>query len=159
MSQAVLLLRREQSAQLLAVALTAGGLVEISHRGALVATRARRHRPGADPQRAVRPPAGRRPTSAAAPVVRKVDPTGYVSFAGTGYFVSARLSGEQVEVRLVGRTVQIARGGELLKTDRARHDPGKERSAFATPLRRPRRSSAAADSEAEGCNTAAGANV
>ena len=141
------------------VSLTAAGLVEISHRGALVATRARRHQPGADPHLAARPKAGRQPAASAAPVTRKVDPSGYVSFAGSGYYVGARLAGAQVEVRLVGRTVQIARGGELLKTHPARHDPGKEKSAFATPRGRPRRTGTTQGSEVEMCNTAAGANV
>ena len=49
-------------------------------------------------------------------VLRKVDSTGYPSFAGTAYFVGARLRGQQVEVRLLGHTLQISQRGNLLRT-------------------------------------------
>jgi hypothetical protein len=70
-------------------------------------------------------------------------PTGYVSFAATGYFVSSRLRGEQVEVRIVGDTVEISQGGKLLRTWPARHDRSKEHGAFSTPKGRPERINAA----------------
>ena len=94
--------------------------------------RARRlPRPPPRPQRqdagAERPapgPAARRAAAHRGPgVKRKVDPTGYVSFAGRGYFVTSRLRGEQVEVRLAGDTVQISQRGELLKTHAAQARP------------------------------------
>ena len=115
------------------------GLLEIAHRGVLVACHAHRRAPKAKtpadaPRRA--PP---RPPPA---VKRKVDPTGYVSFAGRGYFVASRLRGEQVEVRLAGDAVQISQRGVLLKTHVARHDRSKEHGAFSTPQGRPHRSNA-----------------
>jgi len=45
----------------------------------LIAARARRHAPGADPVREVRPRARPRLQTAGRPVLRLVDPTGYVS--------------------------------------------------------------------------------
>jgi hypothetical protein len=75
--------------------------------------------------------------------VRKVDPTGYVSFAATGYFVSSRLRGQQVEVRIVGDTVEISQDGKLLRSWPARHDRSKEHGAFSTPKGRPQRINAA----------------
>ena len=55
-------------------------------------------------------------------MLRLVDPTGYVSFAGTGYWAGGRHRGKQVEVRLVGNSVQISRAGELIRTHAAKHD-------------------------------------
>ena len=81
---------------------------------------------------------------------RKVDPTGYVSFAGRGYFVTNRLRGEQVEVRLAGDTVQISQRGVLLRTHAARHDRSKERGAFSTPSGRPDRINASRISREKG---------
>lgn len=132
------------------VAVTETGLVDISHRGVLIAARARRHSPSADPVRELRSRARPRPQTAGRPVLRKVDPTGYVSFAGTGYFVSSRCRGEQVEVRLVGGSVQISRAGEVIRTHAIKHDRSKEHGAFSTPKGRPRRRNAAQYSSAEG---------
>ena len=91
------------------------GLLEITHRSVLVACHARRHVPNAKtPARTAptRPRPRPAPPLASGPAVkRKVDPTGYVSFAGRGYFVTNRLRGEQVEVRLAGDTVQISQAG------------------------------------------------
>jgi len=120
------------------------GLVDVMHRGVLIACHARRRSGTAQAARAVRPRArAARPASSGPTVVRKVDPTGYVSFAGTGYFVSSRLRGEQVEVRIVGDTVEISQHGKLLRTRPAKHDRAKEHGAFSTPKGRPHRSNAA----------------
>lgn len=63
-----------------------------------------------------------------------------MSFAGTGYQVGNRYIGTTVEVRLVADTVQIALGGALLRTHRARHDGSKEFGALAQlKLGKPRR--------------------
>ncbi len=128
------------------------GLLEITHRGVLVACHARRHVANAKtPARSARPrPRPVPPLSSGPAVKRKVDPTGYVSFAGRGYFVSNRLRGEQVEVRLAGDTVQISQGGKLIKTHAARHDRSKEHGAFSTPEGRPHRSNASRFSREEG---------
>jgi transposase InsO family protein len=123
------------------------GLLEIAHRGVLVACHVHRHVPTAKtPARTAptRPRPRPVPPLASGPAVkRKVDPTGYVSFAGRGYFVSNRLRGEQVEVRLAGDAVQISQRGVLLKTHVARHDRAKEHGAFSTPQGRPQRINAA----------------
>jgi hypothetical protein len=73
-------------------------------------------------------------------VLRKVDSSASVSFAGTSYRVGNRHLGQVVGVRLVGDTVQITQDGALLRTHRARHDKSKEFGAFANPGGRPRRS-------------------
>ena len=71
--------------------------------------------------------------------MRKVDPSGSVSFAGTTYRVGNRYVGHTVGVRLVGETVQITQDGLLLRTHRARHDKTKEFGALANPGGRPRK--------------------
>jgi hypothetical protein len=72
-------------------------------------------------------------------VLRKVDPSGSVSFAGTSYRVGNKYLGQIVGVRLVADTVQITQDGHLLRTHRARHDKSKEFGALANPTGRPRR--------------------
>ena len=67
------------------------------------------------------------------PVICKVDAVGDVSFAGARYHPSTRYRGEQVEVRVVGDSVQIAKDGEPLRTHKAKHDSSKEHGAFAVP--------------------------
>jgi len=116
------------------------GLLHVSHNGVVVATHARRHLAERDDTMdraaaAVRPA---RPTTGAE-VLRKVDGSGSVSFAGSGYRVGNRYRGQIVGVRVVGDTVQIALDDELLRTHRARHDRTKEFGALATPNGRPRK--------------------
>ena len=120
--------------------LTDNGLLHVSHRGVLVASHARRRPPGAKAG-AERPPRMRHARShdATGSVVRLVDTTGYVSFAGTGYWLGLNHRGQQVEVRRVGDSLEIRHRGVLLRTQPARHDRSKEHGAFATPTGRPRR--------------------
>jgi transposase InsO family protein len=116
------------------------GLLSITHDGVLVATHARRHLAEDDDRMDRRSKASRpgRPT-AGDEVMRKVDPSGSVSFAGTPYRVGNRYVGHTVGVRLVGDTVQITQNGLLLRTHRARHDKAKEFGALANPGGRPRK--------------------
>jgi len=114
------------------------GLLEVSHRGVLVASLARREKP---PVTGV-PPLAARPTRlpvAGRSVLRKVGSSGHISFAGLAYRVGNAYRGQQVEVRLVGDRVEIAKDGELLKSWPARHDRFKEHGAFANPGGRPER--------------------
>lgn len=115
------------------------GLLDVLHRGVLIASHARRHQPKAEPL--VPPKARRRPNRATpGPTVKRlVDCSGSVSFAGTTYRVGNLYRREQVEVRLRGSEVEILRDGNLLRTHRARHDRSKEHGAFATPAGRPRK--------------------
>lgn len=116
------------------------GLLHVTHDGVLVATHARRHLAEDDARmdrRAATKPS--RPT-AGDEVLRKVDPSGSVSFAGTSYRVGNRSIGQIVGVRVVNDTVQITQGGQLVRTHRARHDKLKELGALANPGGRPRRS-------------------
>ena len=73
-------------------------------------------------------------------VLRKVDTSGSVSFAGTSYRVGNRYVSHVVGVRVVADTVQITQAGMLLRTHRTRHDKNKEFGALANPAGRPRRS-------------------
>ena len=126
-----------------------GGLVQLHHRGVLVATHARRH--SADKQRAslermVRrelPRPSQRPSATAVSVTRKVDSSGNVSFAGTGYAVGARYKRRQVQVAVVGDRVEISIGKELIRSHPVRHDATREHGALANPGGRPRRINAA----------------
>jgi transposase InsO family protein len=119
---------------------SADGLLHVTHHGVLVATHARRHLAEDDDRMDRRAKASRpaRPTTGEE-VVRKVDPSGSVSFAGTSYRVGNRYIGHVVGVRLVADTVQITQHGHLLRTHRARHDKSKEFGALANPTGRPRR--------------------
>ena len=116
--------------------------MEISHRGVLVATHARRH-PEDKGLAALKyhpRPRKLKPETVGVPVIRKVDAVGDVSFAGARYHLSTRYRGEQVDVRMVGDSVQLSKDGELLRTHKAKHDPAKEHGAFAVPGGRPPKS-------------------
>lgn len=117
----------------------ADGLLHMSHNGIVVATHARRHLPE-DDARMDRKPKVRaaRPTKGTE-VLRIVDQSGGVSFAGTNYRVGNHYAHQTVGVRLVGDTVQIVLDGALLRTHRARHDRSKEFGALAQPNGKPRK--------------------
>jgi transposase InsO family protein len=124
------------------------GLLEVTHRGVLVSSHAeRRPAPVRAPSPAPRPPAAQ-PASGGRPVVRKVGSNGGVSFAGTSYRVGNAWRGAQVEVRVVGETVEISKDARLLKSWPARHDRFREHGAFSTPGGRPERSNASPFSRA-----------
>jgi transposase InsO family protein len=122
-----------------------GGLVQLFHRGVLVATHARRHAIDKQPAAVAR---GRRlapaPTAVtAASVTRKVDSSGNVCFAGTNYRVGSKYQRRQVQVAVVDNTVEISVGNELIRSHRVRHDRTREHGAFANPGGRPHRINAA----------------
>jgi hypothetical protein len=127
------------------VTVTTDGLVEISHRGVLVATHARQHPPEAEPQVWRRQPRARpvRPPTTGQPVVRKVDSSGGISFAGVSYRVGNPYRRQQVEVRVVRDTVEISQDGKLLRVHPVKHDPIKAHGAFANPGGKPDRINAA----------------
>jgi transposase InsO family protein len=116
------------------------GLLHVSHNGVVVATHARRHLIDDDDKMDRRSKVSRpaAPTKGGE-VLRVVDGSGGVSFAGTMYRVGNRFRGETVGVRLAGDTVQISLDGALLRTHRARHDRTKEFGALAQPNGKPRR--------------------
>ncbi|MDQ3643401.1 MAG: IS481 family transposase, partial [Actinomycetota bacterium] len=96
-----------------------GGLVHLHHRGVLVATHARRHRldkQAAGLRRRVRPPKAMRTSATAASVTRKVDSSGSVCFAGASYRVGSKFRRRQVQVAVVGETVEISIGQELIRS-------------------------------------------
>ena len=119
------------------------GLVEISHRGVLVATHARRHKPGKEPKVLQERAPRQAPRPNAKSVTRKVDNHGSVSFAGASYRVGNPYRRQSAQVSLAGDTVQIRVDGRLIRTHPIRHDRAKEHGAFATPGGRPRRINAA----------------
>jgi len=112
----------------------ADGLLHVTHNGVLVATHAKRHLDEDDGRFEGRPKA----TRPSAPtvgfvVLRSVDTSGSVSFAGIGYRVGNRYKGQEAGVRVVGDTVQITIDGQLVRTHKARHDRSKEFGAMAQP--------------------------
>jgi transposase InsO family protein len=122
-----------------------GGLVQIFHRGVLMATHARRHpidkqTAGMARGRTLRPS---NPTATAASVTRKVDSVGGVCFAGTHYRVGNQYRRRQVQVAVVGDTVEISIGNQLIKSHKVRHDRTREHGALANPGGRPHRINAA----------------
>lgn len=123
------------------------GLVQISHRGVLVATHAQRHRPAKESMALRRKakeskPRPRQPTVGQS-VARKVDSSGGASFAGTTYKAGKPNARRQVQVAIVGNTVEISAGGEILRVHRIKHDRSREHGAFANAGGRPSRSNAA----------------
>jgi transposase InsO family protein len=122
-----------------------GGLVQIHHRGVLVATHARRHPPekqtaGVERNRKPRPS---RPSASSPSVTRKVDSSGNVSFAGANYRVGNAYRRRQVQVAVVGDTVEISIGERLIRSHKAKHDRTREHGALANPGGRPHRTNAA----------------
>ena len=117
------------------------GLISIFHRGVLVATHARQHPLEKESAAWRRRPQPRRakPTLVGRPVIRKVDPSGAISFAGTAYRVGNGYKRKIVEVRLVGDTVEISFAGKLVRTHAARHEKDKEHGAFSNQAGRPRK--------------------
>jgi|GEM_PF-5573819 len=103
-----------------------GGLVEILHKGVLVATLAERRRDGVTSAKA--PRAGRaHPASSGMTVVRAVDSGGSISFAGATYRVGRSWGGRSVEVAIVAGSVQISENGTVIRVHQIRHDRSKER--------------------------------
>ena len=126
----------------------ADGLIEISHCDVLIASHARQHRVAEEPAVWQREPRARpiRPETVGVPVTRKVDSSGNVSFAAIPYRVGNAMRGLQVQVRVVGDTVEISTDGRIIRSHVARHDPAKEHGAFANPAGRPRRINPASQS-------------
>jgi transposase InsO family protein len=123
-----------------------GGLVHLHHRGVLIATHARRHpidKQTAGLHRRAHTAPTKRPSATAASVTRKVDSSGNVSFAGTSYRVGNKYRRRQVQVAVIGETIEISIGEELIRTHRTRHDRTREHGALANPGGRPHRTNAA----------------
>jgi len=122
-----------------------GGLVQIHHRGVLIATHARRHpidKQTAGVQRRHKPRPSR-PSASSPSVTRKVDASGNVSFAGANYRVGSAYRRRQVQVAVVGDTVEISVGEQLIRSHRVKHDRTREHGALANPGGRPHRTNAA----------------
>ena len=111
-----------------------GGLVHLQHRGVPIATHARRHlldKEQAGLRRGQRPSRAKRPSATARSVTRKVDSSGNVCFAGTNYRVGSKFRRRQVQVAVVGETVEISIGEELIRTHPVRRDRTREHGALA----------------------------
>ncbi len=119
--------------------------MKLWHRGVLIATHTRRHPPdkqsaGIERSRKLKASA---PTATVASVTRKVDSSGNVCFAGASYRTGAKYRRRQVQVAVVGDTVEISIGNELIRSHAVRHDRTREHAAQANPGGRPRRVNAA----------------
>jgi len=66
-----------------------------------------------------------------------------VSFAGANYRVGSEYRRRQVQVAVVGDTVEISVGTKLIRSHKAKHDRTREHGALANPGGRPRRINAA----------------
>ena len=123
------------------------GLVTINHRGVVVATHAQRHQPDTEAKALRRKARQRRPrprqTTVGQAVTRKVDSGGCVSFAGATYRAGRAHRGRQVQAAIVGETVEITAGGEVLNTHPIRHDRSRQHGAFANAGVHPSRINAA----------------
>jgi transposase InsO family protein len=108
-----------------------GGLVQILHRGVLVATHVQRDRQ-VRPGRAQNLPRARE-ASTGLTVTRVADGNGAVSFAGTMYRAGRAWAGCHLEVSIVAGSVQLAADGKIIRLHPIRHDRAKEHGAFAQP--------------------------
>jgi transposase InsO family protein len=113
------------------------GPIYVHHREVLIATHARRHLVDQDVAFLLQPRA-KAPTKGDE-VLRMVDCSGAVSFAGLGYRVGNAYRGRRAGVRIVGDTIQITIDDVLIRTHQSRHDKSKEYSALAQPNGKPRR--------------------
>jgi transposase InsO family protein len=114
------------------------GVITVTHNGAVVATHARKHLPEDDVliDRRSKVLKASKPTKGDE-VLRKVDPSGSVSFAATAYRVGNRHIGQIAGVRIVGDTIQITIDAQLVRTHKARHDKSKEFGALSKPNGKP----------------------
>ena len=121
--------------------------LSIHHRQVLVATHAQRHRPSNESKALRRKATAKQPRPRQATVgqsvTRKVDSSGNVCFAATTYRVGNAHKRRQVQVAIVGNTVEISAGGEILRVHPIRHDRSREHGAFANAGGRPSRTNAA----------------
>ena len=76
-------------------------------------------------------------------MTREVDSSGNVRFAGTSYRVGSAFRRRQLQVAVVGDTVEISAGTELIPSHAVRHDRTREHGALANPGGRPHRINAA----------------
>jgi hypothetical protein len=76
-------------------------------------------------------------------LTRKVDTSGNVCFAGTTYRVGSKFRRRQVQVAVVGDTVEISIGEQLIRSHAIRHDRTREHGALANPGGRPHGTNAA----------------
>jgi hypothetical protein len=125
------------------------GLMNIAHRGVLIATHVVRHRPDKESaaltratKRSKARPRPRQATVGQA-VTRKVDCGGAISFAGASYKVGRKHRRRQVQIAIVGDVVEISSSGEIIRVHPIRHDRSRENGAFANPGGRPHRINAA----------------
>jgi hypothetical protein len=118
------------------------GLVEILHAGVVVATHAQRHTPSTKPPKAAAALRARQATAGLA-VLRIVDGSGSVSFAGTSYRAGRSWARATIEVSIIGGSVQLAKDGKVIRVHPIRHDRSRELGAFANPKGRPRRTAQA----------------
>lgn len=114
------------------------GLVQILHRGVLIVSHVQRHPAGKAVSIRESSRRARQPTSGPT-VTRIADGNGSVSFAGTMYRAGRAWRHRTLQVAIVGASVQLSCGGELVRVHPIRHDRGKEHGAFATPNGRPRK--------------------
>ena len=110
-----------------------GGLVQIYHQGVLVATHVQRVRPDdtTGSLRGTRMPVARAASNGMS-VRRIADNNGNVSFAGTMYSAGRMWRGQQLDVRIVGASVQISKDDHVIRVHAIRHA---RRSMAPTPTR------------------------
>lgn len=124
-------------------------LVEIFHRGVLVVSHVARHesRTRIVKRKPINPPPRRlraRSGDSTPAVIRLVDSSGAVSFAGASYKAGKSFVRRSVQVGVVDGQVVISLAGETIGAHPIRHDRSKEHGALANPNGRPRKPPAAA---------------
>jgi hypothetical protein len=119
-------------------AVCADGLVQILHRGVLIVSHVQRHPAGKAVS--MRESSRRAREATSGPTVTRIaDGNGSVSFAGTMYRAGRAWRHRNLQVAIVGGSVQLSCDGQVVRVHPIRHDRAKEHGAFATPNGRPRK--------------------
>jgi transposase InsO family protein len=123
--------------------LVGDGLVQVFHRGVLIASCVYRgERPTRPAIPTGKPPASKKPavpvpvgpkTRSGPTVTRHVDGNGEFGFAGRNYTAGKALAGTAVQVAVVGQQVHVSQHGALVRVHPTKHDRAKEFGAFARP--------------------------
>ncbi len=119
-------------------AVCADGLVQVLHRGVLIASHVQKHPAGKAVATGEKRRRARDATSGPT-VTRLSDGNGSVSFAGTMYRAGRAWAHRNLQVAIVGASVQLSCDGQVVRVHPIRHDRAKEHGAFATPNGRPRK--------------------
>jgi hypothetical protein len=105
--------------------------VDILHAGVVVATHVQRLRPGQADRAPARVARKTRDATKGPSVIRLASHDGQITFAGTTYRAGRMWARTCIEVIMVAGSVQLPKGGKLIRVHPIRHERSREFGAFA----------------------------